>query len=436
MRKINTFVILLCFILLLTGCSNFRMAASIDDLISPVAPSGDNAGVQNALDEYCKGGYSIKIPASGNYTTSFILKDIDNDSVNEAIAFYEPSNKMGTVSMSVLKKNSDKWTVYENIESASTDVNSVEFCDLNNDGLEEIIVCWSVISKTAGFKLNVYRQTSDDNGKYKIKNVSEAATASDFICVDIDSDGVKELMIFANGASSEYPKAELYSYVDNKKRLLGRTKLDGTITSFENITYGETDEGMSVYADAVRSDGSSMVTEFIYWSDYYNSIVSPFYSYSTSRTTETSRNSMITSRDIDSDGVIEIPTDANLSKLPSGIEAQCWKTYANTVLSHKCYSVSCKRDGFIIVIPNDMFEKIKIEYNNDLRLFKVVDKKEKVTVFEILTVVKTNYNSQDDKYSGYEKIFDDSGFVYLGKINTKSNIKIDTKTLENMVKPY
>lgn len=436
MKKINTFVILLCFILLLTGCSNFRMAASIDDLISPVAPSGDNAGVQNALDEYCKSGYSIKIPASGSYTTSFILKDIDNDSVNEAIAFYEPSNKMGTVSMSVLKKNGDKWTVYENIESAATDVNSVDFCDLNNDGLEEIIVCWSVVSKTAGFKLNVYRQTADDNGKYLIKSVSDAVTASDFICVDMDSDGVKELMIFANGVSSEYPKAELYSYIDNKKKLLGRTKLDSTITSFENITCGVTDEGMSVYADAVRSDGSSMVTEFIYWSDYYNSIVSPFYSYSTSRTTETSRNSMIVCRDIDSDGTIEIPTDADFSKLPSGIEAQSWMAYGNTVLSRKCYSLSCKRDGFIIVIPDDMFKKIAIEYDNNLRLFKVLDKKEKSIVFEILTVVKTNYNSEDGKYSGYEKIFDDSGFVYLAKLNSRSNIEIDTKTLKNMVKPY
>lgn len=436
MKKINIFVILLCFILLMSGCSNFRMAASIDDLISPVSPSGDNAGVQNALDEYCKSGYSIKIPASGSYTTSFILKDIDNDSVNEAIAFYEPSNKMGTVSMSVLKKSGDKWTVYENIESAATDVNSVDFCDLNNDGLEEIIVCWSVVSKTTGFKLNVYRQTTDDNGKYLIKNVSDSVTASDFICVDMDSDGVKELMIFANGVSSEFPKAELYSYIDNKKNLLGRTKLDSTITSFENITCGETDEGMSVYADAVRSDGSSMVTEFIYWSDYYNSIVSPFYSYSTSRTTETSRNSMIACRDIDADGIIEIPTDADFSKLPSGIEVQSWKTYGNTVLSHKCYSVSCKRDGYIIVIPNDMFKKISIEYDNDLRLFKVLDKKEKSTVFEILTVVKTNYNSEDSKYSGYEKIFDDSGFVYLARINPKSSIDIDTKTLENMVKPY
>lgn len=436
MKKVNAFVIFLCIALLFSGCSNFRMAASIDDLISPISPSGDNAGVQNAVDEYCKGGYSIKIPASGSYTTSFILKDIDNDDVNEALAFYEPSNKMSTVCMAVLRKSGDKWNVYENIETDATDVNSVDFCDLNNDGIEEIIVCWSVVSKTTGFKLNVYRQIENEDKSVSIKSISDDVTASDFVCVDMDGDGTKELMIFANGTSSEYPKAELYSYENNKKQLLGRTKLDSAITSFENITYAKTDEGMSVYADAVQSDGSSMVTEFIYWSDYYNSIVSPFYSYSTSRTAETSRSSMITCKDIDGDGVIEIPTDASLSKLPSAIEAQSWKTYGNTVLSHKFYSISCKRDSYILVIPDDYFKKISVKYNNDFRVLTVNDKENGKEIFEIMTVIKTSYDSKDSKYADYEKIFDDSGYVYLAKVNPESDIKIDTKTLKDMIKTY
>lgn len=435
MKKMKAFVILLCVALLFSGCGNFRMAASIDDLISPVALSGDHAGVQNAVDEFCNGGYSIKIPTNGKFKSSYIFRDLDNDDINESVAFYEPSNKMGTVCMALLKKSADKWSVYENIESSATDVNSVDFCDLNNDGLEEIIVCWSVVSKTAGSKLNVYRQIINDSS-YTIESLSDAVTASDFICVDMDDDGIDELMIFSDGASSEYPKAELYSYADNKQKLLGRTKLDSTITSFESITCGKTDEGVSVYADALRFDGSSMVTEFIYWSDYYNSIISPFYSYSTSRTTATSRNCMITSKDIDGDGEIEIPTDASVSKLPSGVEAQIWKTYGNTVLSNKCYSFSCKRDGYIIVVSKDLFDSIKIEYDNNLRLFKAVDSDSGEMVFKILTVVKTGYSLDNSAYYEYEKIYDDSGFVYLAKVNEESDIEIDTQTLENMIKTY
>ena len=91
-------IVMLCLVaFLFCGCNNFRLSSSIDDLISPISPSGDNAGVQSAVDEYCKGGYSIKIPATGKYTTSFILKDIDGDKISEAVAFYEPSNKIGTI---------------------------------------------------------------------------------------------------------------------------------------------------------------------------------------------------------------------------------------------------------------------------------------------------------------------------------------------------
>ena len=50
-----------------------------------------------------------------------------------------------------------------------------------------------------------------------------------------------------------------------------------------------------------------MLTEIIHWSDYYNTIVSPFYSYSTGVTKRTTRSAMLSSRDINDDGKIEIP---------------------------------------------------------------------------------------------------------------------------------
>ena len=169
-------IVMLCLVaFLFCGCNNFRLSSSIDDLISPISPSGDNAGVQSAVDEYCKGGYSIKIPATGKYTTSFILKDIDGDKISEAVAFYEPSNKIGTISMAVIKKSGDKWSVVSNIEGTATDVNCVDFCDFNNDGKMEIIVCWSVVSKLTGTSINVYSQ-KENNGAYSLKAVSKAIT--------------------------------------------------------------------------------------------------------------------------------------------------------------------------------------------------------------------------------------------------------------------
>lgn len=435
MKKLKLILMILSLSLVLTSCSNFRLSSSIDDLISPVSPSGDNAGVQNAVDEYCKSGYLIKIPSGGDYTTSFIFHDLDGDNQDEAIAFYEPSDDRGTTSLAVLKKAQNKWSVVENIKGEGNDVKSVDFCDVNNDGFKEILVCWSVISKSSSYKFNVYTQRESDKS-ITLESISDSISAGEFICVDINEDNINEVIVFNLGSAAESPTAELYSFADNSKRLLGKTKLDSTILSFESITWGMTDEGVSVYADALKSDGDSMVTEFLYWSDYYDSIVSPFYSYNTGRTTETTRNTIVYSKDINGDGVIEIPTDKSVSDLPAQITAQNWVYYDNTVLKHKCYTYSCKRDGYSVLIDDDIFSKVAVKYDNENRTLSLLSNDGKDEYFSIITVIKSTYNSNDTSLQGYTEIFSNSGFVYLARVNDNADIQFTIDNLKDMVKAY
>ena len=90
MKAIKILIPMLCIALLFSGCGGFHLASSIDDLISPVAPAGADASVQSAMDAYCKGGYSVKIPAAGNYTTSYIFYDFDNDGQKKLWHFMSP----------------------------------------------------------------------------------------------------------------------------------------------------------------------------------------------------------------------------------------------------------------------------------------------------------------------------------------------------------
>lgn len=140
------------------------------------------------------------------------------------LRFYEPSNKVGTICMAVIKKSGEKWSVVSKIDGTATDVNSVDFCDLDNDGKQEIIVCWSVVSKLTGTSINVYTQ-SEENSKSVLKPMSKAITGSDFICVDANDDSLLELLVFATGTSSENPRAELYSFSGGKKSLLAKQGL-------------------------------------------------------------------------------------------------------------------------------------------------------------------------------------------------------------------
>lgn len=435
MKRLKIVILTLCLALLLSGCGSFRIATSIEDLISPISPSGENAGVQSAVDEYCKSGYSLKIPSKGEYTTSFIFCNLYGDEQSEAVFFYEPSDALGTVNMAVLHKSSNKWSVVENIEGNATDVNSVDFCDLNNDGKNEIIVCWSVISKNANSKISVYKQ-AEAEGTYKLEVVGENISANDFICTDINSDGTTELLVFSIGTSSQSPNARLYSFENDYKKLLGETKLDSTIISFNSILCGKTDEGVSVYADAVKSNGESMLTEFIYWSDYYDSIVSPFYNYNTGKTSGTTRNTLVKCRDIDNDEVIEIPVTRTFANLPSQLACQDWVEYKNTILNHKCSSVSCSRDGYILVLDDDFIDEISLDYDNEKRTLTILSKDGSTEYFSIVTVLKSSYVESDDAYNGYSQVYANAGYVYLARLNNSDSFSITAENLKNMIKAY
>lgn len=435
--KIVKILIPIVFIaFLFSGCKGFTLESSIDDLISPVSPAGDDAGVQSAMDAYCKGGYSVKIPAAGEHTTSYIYYDYDGDDQNEAVAFYEPNDALGKIDMAVLEKNKNgSWHVVANAQGEGSDVYSVDFCDVNGDGRYEFLVSWNVISNSTSHLLSIYKYTTDEEQQTSLEQISDSIQYSAYIPVDMLGDKTPELLVFTvDQLKSISASATLYSFSGDEKSTLGETRVDGHISSYKNLQVGKADDNTAVYADAVKSDGASMVTEVIYWSDYYDSIISPFYSYSTGLTSDTTRDAMVTSFDINDDGNVEIPTDAEVKNMPSEVNAVDWCVYESSILIHSCYSLSVVHDKYQILIPDKYFDKISVSYDEKTKSMTVSSKEEKKEVFTVMPVLKSHYDSKSSTYADYTSLVSDSGYVYLAKTGDASDIKISTDTLKEMIK--
>ena len=167
MKYLKSAICILLVCLMLTGCS-FRMASSIDDLISPVSPFGDNADIQKAMDSYAKNGYSLKVPVAGKYNTSYNFYDIDGDGNDEAFAFYEPADKLGSIDMAVIKKIDGIWSVVDNVTGDGKEIYSVDFHDLTGDGKKDILICWDVIKNSTNHQLTVYSYSSGKSS-FKLK---------------------------------------------------------------------------------------------------------------------------------------------------------------------------------------------------------------------------------------------------------------------------
>lgn len=427
--------VLLCVVLivaLFSGCS-FRLASSVNDLISAVAPFGENADVKSALDSFLSNGYSLKNPSSGEYITSYNFYDLDGDEKEEAVAFYEPNDNLGTIRMAIIKEYSGKWEVVSDISGYGDDAYRLDFADLNNDGKDEIIVCWNNISNSNSHLFVVYNLKFEDK-KFEVKQINkDEIYLNNYVIVDFNQTGNNEILMFEiNSGTKTSAKAELYSLNDNNLRLKGETKLDSRVISYRNINVEKAEGDIRVYADAIGSNGNSIRTEVIYWSNMYDSIVSPFYSYSTGRTSGTSRGCLVNSCDINEDERIEIPTDTTVKGLPKNIKPLNWKIYNKTILVHTNYSLYVKDDNYNVIIPDKYFKNISATYNKKTREMTVINKKTKTAVFSVMPVLKAVYD--ENIYRGYDIILDKSGYYYLAKTSNDKEIKISIDELKQYIK--
>ncbi len=426
MRKLRVLSALLAIVLLFSGCS-MRISSSIEDLISPVSPFGDNSEVKNALDTFTKKGFTPKTPSQGKYLTAYTFVDLDGDRTKEAIAFYEPNDNLGTAHMAVMKQTEEQWSVVEHAKGFGSDVSSLDFADVNGDGKKELIVCWDSIARSTSHLLALYEFKDG-----KLNCFFNDVEVNNYAAVDMTGGSAKELLLFEiTSGNYNSAKAELYSFINNQARILGETKLDSHISTYVNIQTEKIDGGVRVYADGVGTNGNSMLTELLYWSDRWDSIVSPFYDYSTGLTGGTTRNMLLPSRDVNSDGRIEIPHNKTLKKLPRQVLCNEWRVYKNTILQHTDYTLSPREDGYMVTVPDKYIDEIRVKYDTATRTMTVLEKDGKQEVFSIRPALKATYKEED--IPDYTVIFEDRGYCYLARTGNSKDIKISLSQLKSYI---
>ncbi len=434
MKFLKALLPALILALLLSGCS-FRLFSTAEELIYPISPSGENVNIQKALDNYIKNGYSLKTPVGGDFKTSYIFFDVDSDGEEEAITFYEPSSNPDTVNMTVIDKSESEWKVACNIEGKGSDIYSIEFNDLDGDGILEFVVLWDVFNTSTSHYLTVYGRNDNENG-FSLYSIGKPIIMNDYIAADVNGDKLKELLVFTvDSGDAISAKAVLYSYKNKIPESLGSTKLDGHISSYKSIKAEDVNGRAYIYADAAKSNGSQMLTEIVLWSDYYDTIISPFYNYSTGVTKETTRNVKLYSQYIGEKSHISIPLDADKKGLPAQTEAVDWQYYGDDVLYHDCYSIAIEKDNYQILIPDEFFDDVIISYDMKNSTLTVSDKNKKVS-FTVTALLKSLYDENTEVYSDYTEIMHNSGYIYLAACSNDSDIKISTEDLKSMIKSY
>ena len=288
---------------LLSGCT---IISGVESYLKPPKLSEQHEQIYNALINADGSKISLKYPKSGSYLSAFVVADIDNEPTEEAIVFYEKSNFSGndlsTLRINFLDQKDGKWNSMYDFAANGDEIERVFISKLGASDITNVIIgTGSATEKSA--QIFVYDDEQKPEPQY-------LGTYSAMDVTDINNDGENELLIINN--NPEGNTAQL-KWLDENNTLVSGPVLNLSENSSDTaqMIYGRLSENITaVYLDSYINT-NTIITEILkpvvndngtitLTSVNADNIESP-------SVNRTMRKSYLISRDIDNDGIVEIP---------------------------------------------------------------------------------------------------------------------------------
>lgn len=418
--KVISMLIAFAICFLLCGCDIF--ASDTAELLSPPELSGDISPIADAIAKSAGGEYTLKYPSDGNFRSAVVQNDIDGDGRLEAFAFYsmkEKENGADAVNMyiNVITFTDGGWVCADKQKIVAGGVERIDFCDLDGDGISEVLVGWEIYGASE-MQLAVY---SLKNGKLTQRTMQKY---SRFVCCDLNEDGINEILIIKFSAAEQLNSASVYKLTEGGVTELYSCELDKTVQSVGEPLVSHLSSGKpAVYIDEIKGVGA--ITEVLFVEK--NQLVNPLMNAESRETLATLRSAGIGVKDINDDGILEIPVQENVpsltkSSLNEKLYLTNWCSYNGETLTNQMTAMINNSDGYYYILSQKWTGQIAVLKDTDKRLREIyLYNSEASSAGEMLvsfmTVARADWESGKYKGQGFEKITQDEISVYLCKIS-------------------
>lgn len=304
----------LAFCALLNGCS--VELRSIDSLMRP-PHTATEAALKKSISTLIGNEISYRSPESGENHSAITLRDINKDGKQEAIVFYVKNDDTSTVRMCVLTQSGEDWKLASDYPGYGSGVLTVNFDDLNNDNDEEIFVTWFLFDDKSQKTLSIYAADAKSQ-ELEIKPwISEPYNI--MAVTDLYGKGDRQILVANSNPTKETDRntLKLIGVVENEIAIINETILDNRIISLSSISF-DLPAGSATprfYVDARVSD-SMNITQVLEWYESERKFVSAIND--AEKPDMTLRDNTLFCKDIDNDGIIEIPLQKPLSEVVDG----------------------------------------------------------------------------------------------------------------------
>ena len=432
---------------MLCGCSDIGFGDQ--SMLRPPRATGDQAAMQQIISEEAAGSYTLKYPQKGEYRSAVnIFKDSDGTEYAAALYSTDNDSKMH-VTIMVHEKDKDKWRSLGSCSNSGTGVDRIIYRDITSDGKGEFLIGWSGYNPGVN-NLVVYSLYSDT-----VREMVIDESYTDFVITDITGDKTDDIMLLSLRNNQLPSTATLLQYSEQDKRPISKfaLELDSEVTAFNSVVSGKIDKkttGIVIDGENALEQNS---TQVIYYDKKEKKLVDPLFTQTDSGVNKniTSRKEVITSRDIDGDGIIEVPVISEMAApkdIKAGNVCSCtaWKqmntedqsllTRMNTVYNYN--------DSYYFVLPERWASNVTAlsDSANRLMTFYVWSNNTLTLGDKLLEIHSFNRSEWDKKDQGdYIMLYtvNNKGreFIIAAQIfKTKSDesLNLEKSELENNVK--
>ena len=162
------------------------MRRSGEALYSLPQTSEEYLQLQEKIDQVMEADAAYAAPVSGANRQSIQLIDIDGNGSEEALAFFRSSGER-PLKICVFESLDGMYELVARIEGEGSSIESIEYEDLDGDGILEIVVGWQMGTGVRMLKV------------YSMRNfqATELMTAdySEYALYDMDGDGKSDITV-------------------------------------------------------------------------------------------------------------------------------------------------------------------------------------------------------------------------------------------------